>query len=98
MIQQPAVNSKVNAFRHSKLAGVHILKCTYKVDFERSFQPSIIRRDVLSFNDDKECVHCHNDTHVPKLYSFDNNMDPGLIPLALLMIFMEFPPYFLISN
>ena len=40
-------------------------------------------RDVLSSNDDKECVHCHNDKHVPKLYSFDNNMGPGPIPPAL---------------
>ena len=36
-------------------------------------------RDVLSSNDDKECVHCHNDKHFPKLYSFDNNMEPGPI-------------------
>ena len=35
--------------------------------------------DALSSHDDKECVHCHNDKHVPKLYSFDNNLDLGLI-------------------
>ena len=53
-------------------------------------------RDVLSSNDDKECVHCHNDKHIPKLYYFDNNMDHGPIPPALVVMFMEFPPYFLI--
>ena len=54
-------------------------------------------RDVLSSHDDKECVHCHNDKHVSKLYSFDNiiNMDPRTILPALMLIFMEFPPYFL---
>ena len=44
-------------------------------------------RDVLSSNDDKECVHCHSDRHIPKLYSFDDNMDPGPIPPALMVIF-----------
>ena len=53
-------------------------------------------RDVLSSNDDKECVHCHNDKHFPKLCSFDNNMEPGPISPALMVIFMEFLPYFLI--
>ena len=53
-------------------------------------------RDVLSSNDDKECVHCHNDKHVPKLYSLDINMDPRPIPPALMVMFMEFSPYFLI--
>ena len=43
-------------------------------------------RDVLSSNGDKECVPCHNDKHIPKLYSFDN-MDLGPIPPALMVIF-----------
>ena len=51
---------------------------------------------VLSFNDDKECVHCHIDKHVPKLYSFDNNMDPRPIPPALMVMFYGISPYFLI--
>ena len=46
-------------------------------------------RDVLSSNDDKECVHCYNDKHVPKLYYFDNNTDPGPIPPALMVMFMH---------
>ena len=92
MIQQQAVHSKVAAFQHSKLAGVQILKCI--VGFEKF--SALNMRDVSSSNDDKECVHCHNDKHVPKLYSFDNNMDPGTIPPALMVTFMEFPPYFLI--
>ena len=49
--------------------------------------------NVLSSNDDKECVHWHNDKHVPKLY---NNMDPGPITYALLVIFNGISPYFLI--
>ena len=52
-------------------------------------------RDVISSHDDKEYIHCHNDKHVPKLYSFGNNIYPGPIPPALMVIFMEFPPYFL---
>ena len=50
-------------------------------------------RDVLSSNDDKECVHWHNDKHIPKVYSFDNIMDPGPISPAL-MVIMEFSPLF----
>ena len=53
-------------------------------------------RDVLSSHDDKECVHCHNDKYVPKLYSFDSNMDLGLLTPALMVIFMESSSYFLI--
>ena len=53
-------------------------------------------RDILSSNDDKECVHYHNNKHSPKLYSFDNNMDPGPIAPAIMVMFMEFSPYFLI--
>ena len=49
--------------------------------------------DVSSSNDDKECVHCHNDKHISKLYSFDNNMDLGPLLHALMVIFN---PYFLI--
>ena len=45
-------------------------------------------RDVLSSNDDKECVHSYNDKHIPKLYYFDNNKDPGPIPPALMVMFM----------
>ena len=52
-------------------------------------------RDVLSSHDDKESVHCHNDKHVPKLYSFDNNMDLGPIPPALMVILWNFPLIFL---
>ena len=28
-------------------------------------------RNILSSNDDKECVHYHNDKHIQKLYSFE---------------------------
>ena len=49
-------------------------------------------RNVLSSNDDKECVHCHYDKHIPKLFSFDNNMDPGPIPPAIMLIFNEIFP------
>ena len=49
-------------------------------------------RDVLSSNDDNECVHCHNDKDFTKLYSFDN-MDPGPIPPALIVIFMALFSY-----
>ena len=51
-------------------------------------------RDVLSSHDDKECVHCHNDKHIPMLYYFNNNMGPGPIPPALMVMIMEFSPLF----
>ena len=41
--------------------------------------------NVLLFNDVKDCVHSHNEKHIPKLYSFDN-MDIGPISLSLIVI------------
>jgi len=29
------------------------------------------------------CSRCNNDKHVPKIYSADNNMDPGPVPMEL---------------
>ena len=95
MTRQPAVNSKVIAFWHSKLAGVQILKMYMYGRFWEKF-PAVNMRDVLSFHDDTESVHCHNHKHVPKLYYFGNNMDPGPITPPLMVIFIEFSPYFLI--
>ena len=79
MIEQPAVHSRMASFP-SKLASVQILKCL--VCFERF--PALNMRDVLSSNGDKECVRCHNDKHIPKLYFSDNNTDPGPIYVYLL--------------
>ena len=53
-------------------------------------------RDVLSSNDDKECIHCHNDSTSQNCILLIKNMDPGPITPALMVIFMEFYPYFLI--
>ena len=53
-------------------------------------------RDVLSSNDDKECVHCHNDTYDPSCIPLIIIWDLGPIIPALIVMFMEFPPYFLI--
>ena len=30
-----------------------------------------------------ECTRCHNDSKQPKLYSLENNMDPGVVPIEL---------------
>ena len=54
---------------------------------------SVINAVTITRHNDKECVHCHNDKYVHKVYSFDNNMDPGPISPALMVMFMEFYPY-----
>ena len=42
-------------------------------------------RYVSSSNDHKACVRCHDDKHIPKLYSSDNNMDLGPISHTLIV-------------
>ena len=34
-------------------------------------------------NPNSSCTHCVRDKHHPKLYSRDNNMDPGILPPEL---------------
>ena len=47
--------------------------------------------NVLASIDDKECVHYHNDKHIPKLQCIllRINMDPGPIPPKQMVYFDE---------
>ena len=68
----PGVVRKMTEF-HNDLLGLQASRCTVCV--ERF--PSICV-DTTSI-----CKRCCNDKRVPKLYSADNNMDPGPVPLEL---------------
>ena len=48
----------------------------------------------LSFNDDKEYIHWHNDKHITKLYSLENNMDPRPNHPVLMVTFNGMFPLF----
>ena len=58
---------------HDELATLEAVKCSTCLE---QF-PSI------AVNDNGICRRCHNDTKIPKLFSSDNNMDPGAVPPQL---------------
>ena len=69
----PVVVRKMTKFHNNRLSSLQARRCT--VCIERF--PSIYV-DTTSI-----CKRCCNDKHVPKLYSADNNMDPGPVPPEL---------------
>ena len=68
----PSVISKIATF-HEQLMSLTFHKCTVCLE---NF-PS------LTINSAGVCLRCHSDKHEPKLYSPQNNMDPGPVPLEL---------------
>ena len=36
-------------------------------------------------SDETECLRCTSDKHSPKVYSSDNNMNPGCVPPELMV-------------
>ncbi len=72
LLHQPAVKSKVAAF-HAKLGECEFTECG---TCNESF-PSI------TLSRSEECVRCSRDKRQPKLYSRENSMDPGPVPVKL---------------
>ena len=70
----PDVIAKMRDF-HNDMAALQAVKCL--ICFERF--PSI------SVNEIGSCKRCHNDKHIPKLFSAANNMDPGIVPPELMV-------------
>ena len=60
---------------HNDIAALQSVKCL--ICFEQF--PSI------SVNEIGNCKSCHNDKHIPKLFSAANNMDPGIVPPELMV-------------
>ena len=65
-----AVFTKMNTF-HKKMSNCDFLAC------------SCCNESFPADNPNSSCAHCVRDKHQPKLYSHDNNMDPGILPPEL---------------
>ena len=76
--EQQSVCTKIVNF-HSHLAALHVSKCITCLE---NF-PGLNVRTVSPDSCDTECVRCSQDKHIPKLYSFMNNIDPGPVPPEL---------------
>ena len=72
---QGHVHSKMKKF-HSRLAALQMARCATCLE---TFPG---RRTSLS-NDEAVCVRCLRDEPVPKMYSAENNMNPGTVPPEL---------------
>ena len=69
---QPAVLTKIKQY-HTELANLEVLVCCSCLELQQG-------RSLVSSN---ECSRCSRDASVPKLYSSNNNMDPGAVPSEL---------------
>ncbi len=75
LLDQPAIQKKIKKF-HIELASLEVPQpCTTCQQAIPKISP------ILSLS--QECKRCFKDTCYPKVYSCDNNMDPGPIPSEL---------------
>ena len=76
LLDQPVVQKKLQKF-HADLEALNVPQpCA-------TCEESIPEITFLGSVTSRECKRCANDSWYPKLYSSDNNMDPGPIPLEL---------------
>ena len=73
LLNQPAVHKKIEKF-HSDLCNLTNAFCPICHEL-------LLGNSVGSSN--YSCQRCTRDSSLPKLYSLDNNMDPGLVPSQL---------------
>ena len=64
---------------HLKLETLEISKCN--ICLEKSHAKKTMSQDTQSLV--PRCTRCKKDKHTPKIYSSDNNMDPGPVPPEL---------------
>ena len=76
LIDQPSVRSKMLSF-HLSVSSIQVPTCMTCLE---GF-PGLTMCSGLN-----ECSRCHRDSSAPKLYSCDNNMDPGNVPPQLQVI------------
>ena len=80
LFHQPHVCSKMLQF-HSQLAALWIPQCETCLEKFPGMTVS-----VLPGNTNKmECLRCSRDTHIHKLYSSANNMNPGAVASELMV-------------
>ena len=70
-------NVKIAKF-HSNLATLHLSSCS--ICLERSH----VKKTLLHETEHLVCTRCKRDKQSPKVYSRENNMDPGSVPQELL--------------
>ena len=75
---RPIIHSKMKSF-HSRLLALEASKCATCLENFPGLSVSAVSCDTNNV----ECIRCKQDKHVPKLYSFANNMDPGCLPTQL---------------
>ena len=78
----PHAHLKMKHF-HSKLAGLKVNTCVTCLE---GF-PGMSVRLASASSAESECLHCAGDKHIPKFYSFANNMNPGIVPPELMVRF-----------
>ncbi len=73
LFEQPSVRAKMASF-HSQLATFEVSKCATCLE---NFPGASSSAGFA------ECVRCHCDNRIPKLYSSASNMNPGPVPPEL---------------
>ena len=73
LFEQTEVRNETLKF-HSNIAGIDAPKCSICLEQFPGMK-------LHSFT--SQCIGCHRDKHIPKLYSTANNMDPGCVPPVL---------------
>ena len=72
-IYQGYVKGKMNRY-HTEMLSIESLLCTTCLEIFSGTKMSV---------KSPECLRCCRDNKVPKLYSANNNMSPGFVPLEL---------------
>ena len=73
LLEQPSVQAKMRRF-HSHFSTLDVPTCTTS---SKGFP------GLKLHSRSTECLPCSQDKHTPKLYSVDNNMNPGPVPPQL---------------
>ena len=75
LLHQPSVQKKMLHF-HLTLASLEVVQCTTCLEQFPGLK-------ITSGSGSTECVRCHKDKKISKLYSAANNMHPGVVPPPL---------------
>jgi len=73
-VDNPDIINKVDEF-HRTLVALQNVLCNVCLEQFPTFASNTTPTDI--------CCRCNLDTQIPKLYSLQNNMDPGPVPLEL---------------
>ena len=77
LFEQASVRSRMRKF-HSAMADLQVSSC---ITCHERFPGMSVRMSESG----TECLRCGRDKHSPKSYSCENNMDPGSVPVELVV-------------